>query len=166
MNKYSYRYKIKNDGTIALYRIYSNVPYIQIPKVIDGRIVSELADHCFSTRNNHLEDTLICNSDENLYELNFLYAYIKRNVRSQKIINLMQRLEHQTLLDVSDVCSCLSLDSSKLKFQKKKYNNLRQCLKQAIKLETKVLTFLFENKLTSEIAKGHLNNISQLAMLL
>ena len=70
MNKYSYRYKIKNDGTIALYRIYSNVPYIQIPKVIDGRIVSELADHCFSTRNNHLEDTLICNSDENLYELN------------------------------------------------------------------------------------------------
>ena len=64
MNKYSYRYKIKNDGTIALYRIYSNVPYIQIPKVIDGRIVSELADHCFSTRNNHLEDTLICNSDE------------------------------------------------------------------------------------------------------
>ena len=70
MNKYSYRYKIKNDGTIALYRIYSNVPYIQIPKMIDGRIVSELADHCFSTRNNHLEDTLICNSDENLYELN------------------------------------------------------------------------------------------------
>ena len=70
MNKYSYRYKIKNDGTIALYRIYSNVPYIQIPKVIDGRIVSELADHCFSTRNNHLEDTLICGSDENLYELN------------------------------------------------------------------------------------------------
>lgn len=103
---------------------------------------------------------------QNLYELNFLYAYIKRNVRSQKIINLMQRLEHQTLLDVSDVCSCLSLNSSKVKFQKKKYNNLRQCLKQAIKLETKVLTFLFENKLTSEIAKGHLNNISQLAMLL
>ena len=103
---------------------------------------------------------------QNLYELNFLYAYIKRNVRSQKIINLMQRLEHQTLLDVSDVCSCLSLDSSKVKFQKKKYNNLRQCLKQAIKLETKVLTFLFENKLTSEIAKGHLNNIYQLAMLL
>ena len=44
--------------------------YIQIPKMIDDRIVSELADHCFSTRNNHLEDTLICNSDENLYELN------------------------------------------------------------------------------------------------
>lgn len=70
MNKYSYRYKIKKDGTIALYRIYSNIPNIQIPKMIDDKIVSELADHCFSTRNNHLEDTLIYGSDENLYELN------------------------------------------------------------------------------------------------
>lgn len=70
MNKYAYRYKIKNDGTIALYRIFSNVPYIQIPKTLDNKIVSELADHCFSTRNNHLENTLIYGSNENLYELN------------------------------------------------------------------------------------------------
>ena len=103
---------------------------------------------------------------QSLYELNYLYAYIKRNVRSQKIFNLMQKLEHQTLLDVSDVCRCLSLTFSKVKFQKKKYNNLRQCLKQAIKLETRVLTFLFESRLTSEIAKGHLNNISELTTLL
>ena len=103
---------------------------------------------------------------QSLYELNYLYAYIKRNVRSQKIFNLMQKLENQTLLDVSDVCRCLSLTFSKVKFQKKKYNNLRQCLKQAIKLETRVLTFLFESRLTSEIAKGHLNNISELTTFL
>ena len=103
---------------------------------------------------------------QSLYELNYLYAYIKRNVRSQKIFNLMQKLENQTLLDASDVCRCFSLDCSKVKLQKKKYSNLRQCLKQAIKLETKVLTFLFESRLTSEIAKGHLNNISELTTLL
>lgn len=103
---------------------------------------------------------------QSLYELNYLYAYIKRNVRSQKIFNLMQKLENQTLLDASDVCRCFSLDCSRVKFQKKKYSNLRQCLKQAIKLETKVLTFLFESRLTSEIAKGHLNNISELTTLL
>lgn len=134
----------------------------KIPSVQEFALLArEYAKHLEGTKKESSAQLL-----QNLYELNFLYAYIKRNVRSQKIINLMQRLEHQTLLDVSDVCSCLSLDSSKVKFQKKKYNNLRQCLKQAIKLETKVLTFLFENKLTSEIAKGHLNNISQLAMLL
>ena len=103
---------------------------------------------------------------QSLYELNYLYAYIKRNVRSQKIFNLMQKLENQTLLDASDVCRCFSLDCSKVKFQKKKYSNLRQCLKQAIKLETRVLTFLFESRLTSEIAKCHLNNISELTTLL
>ena len=103
---------------------------------------------------------------QSLYELNYLYAYIKRNVRSQKIFNLMQKLENQTLLDASDVCRCFSLDCSRVKFQKKKYSNLRQCLKQAIKLETKVLTFLFESKVTSEIAKCHLNNISELTTLL
>ncbi len=103
---------------------------------------------------------------QSLYELNYLYAYIKRNVRSQKIFNLMQKLENQTLLDASDVCRCFSLDCSRVKFQKKKYSNLRQCLKQAIKLETKVLTFLFESRLTSEIAKCHLNNISELTTLL
>lgn len=103
---------------------------------------------------------------QSLYELNYLYAYIKRNVRSQKIFNLMQKLENQTLLDASNVCRCFSLDCSKVKFQKKKYSNLRQCLKQAIKLETRVLTFLFESRLTSEIAKGHLNNISELTTLL
>ena len=134
----------------------------KIPSVQEFALLArEYAKHLEGTKKESSAQLL-----QNLYELNFLYAYIKRNVRSQKIINLMQRLEHQTLLDVSDVCSCLSLDSSKVKFQKKKYNNLRQCLKQAIKLETKVLTFLFETKLTSEIAKGHLNNISQLAMLL
>ena len=103
---------------------------------------------------------------QSLYELNYLYAYIKRNVRSQKIFNLMQKLENQTLLDASDVCRCFSLDCSKVKFQKKKYSNLRQCLKQAIKLETRVLTCLFESRLTSEIAKCHLNNISELTTLL
>lgn len=105
---------------------------------------------------------------QNLYELNFLYSYIKKNVRINKIFSLMEKLEHQTILDISDICSCLNLKPMKIKYSKTKYNNLRPCLKRAINLEAEILTCLIETKLIVEkdLFLTHIDNISQINKLL
>lgn len=79
MNKYSFKYKIKSDKTICLYRIFSNTPHVHIPDMIDEKKVTEISDYCFSSKSYSLNDILSYGNDTDLYELggdNIEYIYL------------------------------------------------------------------------------------------
>lgn len=41
-------YKIKEDDTICIYRVYSDLGIIEIPEEIDGRRVAQIDEYCFA----------------------------------------------------------------------------------------------------------------------
>lgn len=67
--KYAFIYKIKEDQTICLYRVFSNTSHITIPDTIDGHSVTELASYCFSTKKYKEQDLLHSTSLDGLYEI-------------------------------------------------------------------------------------------------
>ena len=107
------------------------------------------------------KNTLNENCLKILLELNYIYGYIKRNVRKQKIITLMNNLEKQTVLDLSDLKQFYQTNCENIKFYKARYNNLRICLKRSISLETKFISSLMldSNNNYYEIILNHLSNL-------
>lgn len=108
-----------------------------------------------------------------LFLLNYLYSYIKRNVRSPKLKVYMENLEHQTTLDISDLCTIFETDCKDFKISKPKHlNNLSSCIKLALKTEAELLYIILINNLVNnshvleQISLNHLENIKNLSQYL
>lgn len=43
-------YKIKEDDTICVYRVYSDIGIVRIPEMIDGRQVTQIDEYCFAPK--------------------------------------------------------------------------------------------------------------------
>ena len=135
----------------------------QIPTLDEFALLAREYSKKRNTKSEDKETSLL----QNLYELNYIYGYVKSHVKNLKVFRLMESLEHQTILDVSNICSCLNISLAKIKHSKPKFNNLHPCLKRAVVLETKILNYLStrQYELENEIFANHLKNIEEIISL-
>ena len=52
-------YEKINEDSIRINRVYSTCPTIEIPECIDGYMVREIADYCFSSKEVDLSKTIL-----------------------------------------------------------------------------------------------------------
>lgn len=102
--------------------------------------------------------------------LSWLYEFVIKNIKSQKIKLFFEKAIYQNSLNVSDVFYLFNLTEQVIKFEKpKQLKSFSQCLSLAIKTEASVVNVLlnvndFQNNIVlQEIAFSHLNNIKNLA---
>ena len=106
---------------------------------------------------------------EKLYLLNWVYGYIAIRIRNMRIRNEFKELEKETSQNITFLLSELKTEFSETNIAlPKRPNNLRFCLKFAIRKETEFLeelvSFLDEDSpVLREIAFSHLNNIFKLS---
>ena len=82
-----------------------------------------------------------------LHELCYIYQYIIKNVKQQKILSIFVSIKNQTLQDIQSFENNFPLNLKKNTFNKIRYNNLRLCLKKSIKLEIELITNIVLNNL-------------------
>ena len=102
--------------------------------------------------------------------LSWLYDFIRKNIKSQKLKLFLQNAIHQNSLDVSDVFYLFNLTEQEIEFNKpKQLKNFAHCLSLAINAETNLVEVLTNNcpfqnnSVLQEIALSHLQNIKELS---
>ena len=102
--------------------------------------------------------------------LSWLYDFIRKNIKSQKLKLFLQKAIHQNALDISDIHFLFNLNQTESQFQKpKQINSFSQCLSLAIKTETQLVKTLLNEtsynlgSVIFEIAQLHLENIKELS---
>ncbi len=103
--------------------------------------------------------------------INWLYSYIKRNVRSKKLYSIFESLEKQTGLDMSDLRTQFELEKTEKITKPRRLNNLYSCVRLALHSEAEFLQKLllvpsFENyEFLIQIINEHLDFIKQLSII-
>lgn len=64
-----FQYKLKEDQSVILYRVYGNNPHVVLPKTIEGHPLSEIGDYCFSLSHRVPKDVLCTDSLDKNFEL-------------------------------------------------------------------------------------------------
>ena len=78
-------YEKINEDSIRINRVYSTCPTIEIPECIDGYMVREIADYCFSSKEVDLSKTILSHEIPSNYHV--------CSVMMLKVLNLVEMLK-------------------------------------------------------------------------
>ncbi len=86
MNENVYFYKEKEDHTIKIVRVFGNHPCVVIPETIDGKIVDEIGEYCFSKSIQYKD----CQKTEG--DLSFMSELSLQEIESVSLPNTIKKI--------------------------------------------------------------------------